>query len=244
MPPIILGIDIGGSGIKGAPVDVSNGTLVDNRFRVETPQPAKPEPMAECVAEVVSHFGWTGPIGCTFPAVVQAGVVKTAANVDPAWISVDAETLITKATGSPTQVLNDADAAGVAEAAFGAAAGVGGVAVVLTLGTGVGSALFTGGALVANTEFGHIYFRGGAAERYVADSVRKSEALGWGEWAERLTAYLSYLEVLLWPELIVLGGGVSKQADEFLDLIQIRTPVVAASLRNNAGIVGAAMAAS
>lgn len=241
---MLLGIDIGGSGVKGAPVNETTGELTAERLRIPTPSPATPESVAGTVAEIVHHFGWSGPVGCTYPGVVEGGRILTAANVDSAWIGVDGAGLLSDATGCPAALINDADAAGLAEIAFGSGRASEGVVILLTLGTGVGSALFTHGQLVPNTEFGHLYFQGGAAEKFVSDAVRKSEDLSWTEWAARLNAYLGYIEILLWPELIILGGGVSKRHEEFLGLLTTRARVVAAELRNNAGIVGAALAAA
>lgn len=239
----ILGIDIGGSGIKGAPVDLVRGEVVTDRLRVETPQPSKPDAVAEVVAEIARNFDWKGPIGCTFPAVVMHGTVMTAANVDKSWIGTDGAALFSNATGCSVRLINDADAAGIAEIEFGAARGESGVVLLLTLGTGVGSALFTAGTLLPNTELGHLWFKGDIAERYVADSARKDEDLHWHEWAGRLNEYLGYLDGLFSPDLIVIGGGVSKSHEKFLPKLETRARIEAAQLLNNAGIVGAAIAA-
>jgi len=237
----VLGIDIGGTGIKGAVVDTKRGVLKSDRLRILTPHPATPDSVAEVVGKIVEHFDWEGPVGCTFPGVVREGTVHTAANLDDAWIGRSAVDLFMKATGaSLVTVVNDADAAGEAERAFGAAKEHEGVVLVATLGTGIGSALFVRGNLVPNTELGHLPLHGDAAERYAAESVRETQALGWEEWAGRVTEYLRMVEDLLWPELIVLGGGVSKQGDRFIPLLDVRTRVVAADLRNKARIVGAA----
>lgn len=238
-----LGIDIGGTGIKGAPVDVATGSLLVARRRIPTPQPATPDAVTEVVAELARAFDWTGPIGATFPAVVRRGVVHTASNVDDAWIGTDAAASFGAATGTEVTVLNDADAAGVAEVAFGAGRARPGTVVMLTLGTGIGSAVFVGGTLVPNTEFGKLEIRGKAAERRAAESVRERKDLSWKEWAERLDEFLASLEALLWPELIIVGGGVSKKADKFLPLLHARAELVPAALRNDAGIIGAALAA-
>lgn len=241
---MLLGIDIGGSGVKGAPVDRTTGKLACERIRIPTPRPATPESVAKTVKQIVHHFEWNGPVGCTYPGVVEGGKVLTAANVDSAWIGVDAGKLMSEATGCPTTVINDADAAGLAEIAFGSGRASRGVVLLLTLGTGVGSALFTNGELVPNTELGHLFFQGGPAEKYVSDATRTAEELAWEEWASRLNAYLGYLEILFWPELIILGGGVSKRHEDFIGLLTTRAPAVPAELRNNAGIVGAAIAAA
>ncbi len=249
----VIGVDIGGSGIKAAPVDVATGRLLGDRVRLETPTPATPDAVAATVAAVVGQVleepGGTSvdaatPIGLTLPAVVRSGVVKTAANIDRGWIGVHAVDLFGPALGRPVVVVNDADAAGVAEVRFGAGRGVAGVVLMVTLGTGIGSALFSGGTLVPNTELGHLPLHGGDAEDYAASSVRKAEGLSMKQYAKRLHHYLALVERLLWPDLIIVGGGISKRADEFLPHIQLDTPVVPAGLRNEAGIVGAALLAS
>ncbi|MEV4576979.1 polyphosphate--glucose phosphotransferase [Nonomuraea jabiensis] len=235
----VLGIDIGGSGIKGAPVDIEAGELVQERLRIPTPQPSKPDEVAEAVAEIVKHFGWSGPVGVTFPGVVKDGVVRTAANVDHSWIGVDAAKLFGGAT-----VLNDADAAGVAEVTYGHGRGQRGTVLVLTFGTGIGSALFTEGTLVPNTELGHLELRGKDAEHRASARAREEHELSWEKWAERVEEYLRHVEMLLSPTLIVIGGGASRKADKFLPHVHIDTPVVPAALQNEAGIIGAALAAS
>lgn len=237
-----LGIDIGGSGIKGAPVDVADGALTTERLRIETPQPATPDAVVATVGELVAHFGWTGPVGVTFPAIVRRGVIGSAANVDPSWIGVDAAQRFGEVVAGPATVLNDADAAGLAEVAFGAGRGVAGVVILLTFGTGIGSALFVDGRLVPNTELGHLEVDGHDAETRAAASVREEQEMSWKKWAERVDRYLEVVEALFSPELIIVGGGVSKKAEKFLPLLDIETPVVPAQLLNEAGIVGAAMA--
>lgn len=239
----ILGIDIGGTGIKGAPVNVKTGKLLTERYRLPTPQPSKPDPIADTVAEIVDHFEWKGPIGCTFPAVIKKGVVYTAANVDPGWIAVNGEKLLKKKTKRPVMLLNDADAAGLAEMQFGAGRGKSGVAAVLTFGTGIGSALFIDGTLVPNTELGHIEVRGKDGERRASDRVRQEKDLSWKQWAARVEEYLGRIEALLSPDLIIIGGGASKKADKFLPHVNLRTKIIPARLLNDAGIVGAALAA-
>ncbi|NHC13337.1 polyphosphate--glucose phosphotransferase [Motilibacter deserti] len=240
-----FGVDIGGSGVKGAPVDLATGELLDERYRIPTPQPATPEAVAEAVAEVCAHFEWTGPLGCTVPAVVTSGVARSAANIDKSWIGTDVEALLRKATGaSAVAAVNDADAAGVAEVAYGAAKGRGGVVIVLTLGTGIGSALVVDGVLVPNTELGHLEIDGHDAEKRAADSAREREDLSWKDWAARLDRYLKHVEMLFSPSLFVLGGGVSKKSEKFLPLLSLDTPVIPAELRNNAGIAGAALLAA
>ncbi len=236
-----FGIDIGGSGIKGAPVDLDTGTLETERYRIPTPEPSTPRAVAETVVRVLAHFGWSGPFGCTFPGVVTAGVVRTAANVDPAWIDTPLEEMLAASTGCAVAAVNDADAAGLAEARFGAAKGRDGVVVLTTLGTGIGSALLVGGHLVPNTEFGHLEVDGADAETRASDAARDREGLSWEEWAGRLERYYRALEGLVWPELFVVGGGVSKKSENFLPLLDLRTEIVPAQLRNSAGIVGAAL---
>lgn len=238
----ILGIDIGGSALKGAPVDTQTGKLLAERFRVETPDKASPDEMAAMVARIAAHFRWKGPIGVGFPGVVQESVARTAANLDRRFVDCDLAALFSKATGCRVSATNDADAAGFAEMTFGAGHGHQGVVLLLTLGTGVGSALFYNGVLFPNSELGHLPMRGRAAEKRVAASVRSAQGLGWKEWGTRLDDYLAVLEMLLWPELIILGGGVSAKSDKFFKYLKRRTPVVPAEFLNEAGIVGAAMA--
>jgi polyphosphate glucokinase len=239
----ILGIDIGGTGIKGAPCDTRAGQLITARQRILTPKPATPDAVAEVVADIAKHFDWTGPIGATFPAVVQRGVIATAANVDESWIGTDAAALFSKVTGAQATVVNDADAAGIAEMEFGAGQHRTGTVVVVTLGTGIGSAVFSDGALIPNTELGHLQIRGKDAERRASELVRETKRLSWKQWAKRLNEYFEHLEALLWPDLIVIGGGISKKSEKFLPLLQTRAEVVPAKLLNDAGIVGAAIAA-
>lgn len=239
----VFGLDIGGSGIKGAPVDTTTGALLAERFRIPTPQPATPDAMIAMAVEVVKNFDWNGPIGCGFPAVVKAGIVHTAANIDPAWIGFDLQRGLQDALGQRVRVLNDADAAGMAELRYGAGRAVEGVVLMLTLGTGIGTALFVKGQLVPNTELGHIEIRGKDAEKRAADRVRKQKGLSWKEYAARVNEYLDAIERLLWPDLIIIGGGASKEADKFLSRLVTRAPIVPAQLLNNAGIAGAALAA-
>ena len=225
-----LGIDIGGTGIKGAPVDLATGKLLADRKKIATPSPSTPEAVTEVVRELVQAFSWTGIIGATFPGVVAGGTVRTAANVDKTWIDRDAASLFGKATGTGVTVLNDADAAGVAEMTFGA---------------GVGSALFTDGTLVRNTEFGHIEIRGKDAEKRASEHAKVTRGWGWKEWTERVSEYLQHVEALLSPDLIIVGGGISKESEKWVPLLTgIRAKVVPAALQNDAGIVGAAMAAA
>ncbi|MFJ2703406.1 polyphosphate--glucose phosphotransferase [Streptomyces sp. NPDC087428] len=240
----IFGVDIGGSGIKGAPVDLDRGDLAQERHKVLTPHPATPEDVAGCVAEVVGHFNWSGPVGITYPGVVTSGVTRSAANVDKGWIDLDARTLLSDKLGLPVTLLNDADAAGIAEMTFGAGRGRKGTVIVLTLGTGIGSALFIDGRLVPNTELGHLELNGHDAEKHASTKAKEDEDLSWHHWAHRVQKYLVHVEMLFSPELFIIGGGVSRKADKFLPLIEhVRSEMVPAELQNNAGIVGAAMAA-
>jgi polyphosphate glucokinase len=239
----ILGIDIGGSGVKGAPVDTVRGELLAERYRVVTPQPADVTSVVEAVAEVAGKFEGWDRVGVTFPGVVVDGITKTAANVDKSWVDAPAARLFTERLGKPVSVLNDADAAGVAEVAFGAGHHQSGLTMMLTFGTGIGSALFLDGVLIPNTEFGHLELDGKDAELRAADRVRESEDMSWEKWASRVQDYLRHVEMLLSPRLFIIGGGVSKKADKFFPLIDIRTPMVPATLLNNAGIIGAAVTA-
>jgi polyphosphate glucokinase len=238
----LIGVDVGGSGIKGALVDIATGTA-NGRIRIPTPQPATPDAVAETVAKVVEQLEVSGPIGCTLPAVVVGGTVRTAAHIDESWIGTHAAALIGRAAGRPCAVLNDADAAGVAEARFGAARGRRGVVLVVTVGTGIGTALLNDGQLVPNSELGHIEIRGKVADAWASDAKRTEKQLTWSQWAERLDAYLTHLHSVLWPELIVIGGGVVKHADQFFDAIDPGCEVRIAELGNLAGIVGAALCA-
>jgi polyphosphate glucokinase len=239
----LVGIDIGGTGIKAAPVDLDAGKLSAERVREPTPDPSTPQAIANVVARLVAGSGVEGPIGITLPSVVRAGIVKTASNIDKAWIGTDAVELFSSATGRDVSVVNDADAAGMAEMRFGAGKGHRGVVILLTLGTGIGSALFIDGVLVPNSELGHLRLHGRSAEKWTAESVREREGLSWSAWAGRLTDYLERVEKLLWPELFIIGGGVSRQASKFVSMLGCSTPVVGAQLHNDAGIVGAAMIA-
>ena len=240
----VLGIDVGGSGVKAALVDLATGQLAVERRKILTPQPATPAAVAATVAALAAQFEPAAGTGVAVPAVVKHGTTLTAANIDPAWIGCDAGAVFAAALGRPVAVLNDADAAGLAEMRFGAGRGVTGTVIMLTLGTGIGSAVFVDGTLVPNTEFGHLDIRGKPAERRAAAQVRKLAHLSWGKWALRLSEVLIAIERLLWPDLFILGGGVSRRHEKFAPLLECRTPVVPAALGNDAGIVGAALAAS
>ncbi|QQM41050.1 polyphosphate--glucose phosphotransferase [Streptomyces liliifuscus] len=243
----IFGVDIGGSGIKGAPVDLDVGDLAAERHKVLTPHPATPDAVADGVKEVVDHFGWTGPVGITFPGVVTGGAtIRTAANVDKDWIDTDARALLgDRLGGLPVTVLNDADAAGVAEMQFGAGQGRQGTVFLLTFGTGIGSALFVDGILVPNTELGHLELNGHDAEKHASTKAKEDHDLSWEHWAHRVQKYLAHVEMLFSPELFIIGGGVSRKSHKFLPLIEgIKAEIVPAQLQNNAGIVGAAMRAA
>src|SRR6478672_1399571 len=240
-----FGIDFGGSGIKGAPVDLDSGDFAAERVRSPTPDPSTPEAVAEVLVDLLRRFPDSGgPVGVTVPGVVRHGVVHSAANIDKSWLGTDADALFTKATGRDVHVVNDADAAGLAEVRYGAAKGRQGLVIVTTLGTGIGSALVYDGVLVPNSELGHLEIDGKNAEKRAANSAREAEDLSWERWAKRLTKYYRTLEDLFSPDLFVVGGGVSKKADEFLPLLDLETEIVPATLRNRAGIVGAALYAT
>lgn len=240
----LLGIDVGGSGIKGAPVDLATGKLLADRIRLETPAKGKPADVLDVVCQVARSFDTTGPFGVTFPGVVIRGTIHTAANMDKGWVGLNLPAELRKRLRRPAVAMNDADAAGVAEVAFGAGKGAKGVVVMITLGTGIGCAVFNDGVLLPNTEFGHLEIDGHDAESRAAARVRDEEGLSWEEFAKRVGHYLRRLDSLLWPDLILIGGGVSKKAEKFLPLIQVRCPVKPAKLFNDAGIVGAALLAA
>jgi polyphosphate glucokinase len=238
-----FGIDVGGSGVKGGIVDLTTGKLVGERFKLPTPQPATPDAVAKTIADVVAHFEWTGPLGVTYPGVVTEGIVRTAANVDKSWIGTNAAEVYSAALGDqPVTVLNDADAAGLAEERFGAGRDVSGVVVLLTFGTGIGSAVIHNGLLLPNTEFGHLEVGGKEAEHRAASSVKERKDWSWERWTKEVTRVLVAVENAIWPDLFIVGGGISRKADKWVPLLANRTPVVAAALQNTAGIVGAAMA--
>ena len=238
----VFGIDVGGSGIKGAPVDTETGELIAERVRVKTPQPSTPEAIGATEVEVVRRSGWDGPVGCGFPAVIKDGMVRTAANIDKAAIGFDMQGRLQQDLNVPVHVINDGDAAGLAEMRWGAGRAVEGVVLMLTLGTGIGTSLFVEGRLVPNTELGHIELRGEDAEHRASDSARKRDDLSWKEYAERLDEYLHKIEDLLWPDLIVVGGGISKKSERFFPHLTARTKLVPAQMLNEAGIAGAALA--
>lgn len=238
-----FGVDIGGSGIKGAMVDLTRGDLATERVKYLTPHPSTPEAVADVVARLVREAGWSGELGCTFPAVINHGVAQSAANVDKSWIGTDVDKVFTDITGLDVTVLNDADAAGLAEARYGAAEGVDGVVILLTFGTGIGSALLLDGKLVPNTELGHLELDGHDAEKRASSAAKENEGLSYKQWAKRVQKYMAHVERLFTPDLFVVGGGISKNSDKWLPLLDLRAPVKPAELLNNAGIVGAALAA-
>lgn len=238
----ILGIDIGGTGIKSAIVETKTGELITERKRVVTPRPATPDAIGKTLKEVVEQHEWSGPIGIGFPAAIQHGIARTAANVDKTFIGLPIAECFSKHTGCPVYIANDADVAGLAEMRFGAGKDNRGVVLIVTIGTGLGTALFSDGHLQPNTELGHVYLSNGVeAERYASEAVRIVKELKWKEWGERLNLYLTTMESLLWPDLIILGGGVSEKLHKFSPMLTTTVPVVAASFLNQAGIVGAAL---
>lgn len=237
----ILGIDIGGSGVKGAIVNTKKGKLITERYRIPTPQPATPEAVADEIRKIAKHFKWKGPIGAGFPGVIQQGIARTAANVDKSWIDKDLNKLFSKATGCKVHVVNDADAAGMAEAKFGAGKKERGTIMLITVGTGLGTVIFTNGKLVPNMEVGHLILNGMDAETYASDAARKRDKLDWETWALRFNEYLLYIEALFWPDKIIIGGGASKKPESFFPYLTVKAKVVPAKLKNEAGIVGAAM---
>jgi polyphosphate glucokinase len=238
-----FGVDVGGSGVKGGIVDLDTGHLIGERFKLATPQPSTPDAVATTVAAVVREFGWTGPLGVTYPGVVTNGIVRTAANVDKGWIGTDAVKVISgKLDGQAVTVLNDADAAGLAEEKFGAGKDNSGVIVLLTFGTGIGSAVIHNGVLLPNTEFGHLEVGGKEAEHRAASSIKDAKEWSYQRWTEEVTKVLVVIENAIWPDLFIAGGGISRKADKWIPMLKNRTPVVGAALQNTAGIVGAAMA--
>lgn len=239
----ILGIDVGGSGIKGAPVDTETGQLLAERIRIKTPKNGEPEPIAEVVNQIAQSFNWKAPIGIGFPAPIKGGVAMMAANVSEKWVGTNADALFTKITGCDCTMINDADAAGVAEMSFGAGRGNYGTVIMITLGTGIGTAIFHRGQLLPNTEFGHLEIDGEDAEFRASDAARQRDNLSWKKYAKRLNKFLGTMERLFWPNLFIIGGGISKESEKFLPLLTIDTHIVPAQLLNEAGIVGAALGA-
>jgi polyphosphate glucokinase len=245
MAELPFGIDFGGTGIKGAPVDLVLGDFAAERERFRTPEKSTPDNVAQIFVDLLAKFpDCQGPVGVTVPGVVRHGVVHSAANIDKAWIGTDADALFTKATGRDVHVVNDADAAGLAEVRYGAAKGRRGLVIVTTLGTGIGSAMVNDGVLVPNSELGHLEIDGHDAESRAANSARTRENLSWEHWAKRLATYYRTLEMLFSPDLFVVGGGVSKESDAFLPLLDLETEIIPAQLRNKAGVVGAALYAT
>ncbi|MFN8381803.1 MAG: ROK family protein [Anaerolineales bacterium] len=239
----ILGIDVGGSGIKGAPVDTETGQLLAERIRIKTPKNGEPEPIAEVVKQIAQSFNWSGSIGIGFPAPIKSGVAMMAANVSEKWVGTNADALFTKVTGCECTLINDADAAGLAEMTFGAGRGQPGTVIMITLGTGIGTAIFHRGHLLPNTEFGHLEVNGEDAEFRASDAARQREDLSWKKYAKRLSKYFNALEKLFWPDLFIIGGGISKESEKYVPLLTIDTPVITAQMLNQAGIVGAALGA-
>lgn len=235
-----LGIDIGGSGIKGGIVDLEKGELIGERYKIPTPQPAIPTAVAHVVKEIVEHFSWTGPLGITVPSVIIRGITKTANNIDPSWIGLDAYSLLSTILGREVALINDADAAGIAEKTFGAAKDFPGTVLLLTFGTGIGSALISNKTLYPNSELGQLAIGNKSAEKRAASSIKEKEKLSYNEWAERVNRILHEYEKILAPDLFIIGGGISKKSEKWLHLINIATPVVIAALHNEAGIIGAA----
>src|SRR5512147_151359 len=238
----VLGIDVGGSGIKGAPVDTTTGKLLAERIRIKTPKKAEPKPVADVVAEIAKSFDWKGPIGIGFPAPIKGGVALMAANVSEKWVGTNADDLFTKTTGCDCTMINDADAAGLAEMKFGAGKGQPGTVIMITLGTGIGTAIFYRGNLLPNTEFGHLEMKGKDAEHRASDAVRQRDELSWKKYAKRLNKYLAQMEKLFWPDLFIIGGGISKESEKYIPLLRLETPIIPAQFLNEAGIVGAALA--
>ena len=240
----ILGIDIGGSGIKGALVNMETGEMITERFRIPTPKSRKPKPMAEVVAKIVQHFDYKGPIGCGFPTVIKNGICKTPGNLHKKWAGVNVNELFSEATGLPVKVVNDADAAGYASMNFGVGRGKDGLVVMITIGTGLGSGVFFNGELIPNFELGQIpYKKYDKIELWAAASAKEKEELSYKKWGKRFNVFLELVELIVSPDLIILGGGTSKDWEEFKEYISIETPVIPAELQNHAGIIGAAAAA-
>lgn len=240
----ILGIDFGGSGIKAAPVNINTGLLTAERHRIETPQPATPEAVGEVIDQLIKHFNWKGKVGIGFPAAIQKGIVKTAANIDKSWINTPVDQFISEKTGCKAYTVNDADAAGIAEMAHGAGKNKSGVIMVLTVGTGIGTAIFNNGQLLPNTEIGHLQFKDITIEKYASDATRKRLDLNWKKWGTRFSKVVNHYENLFYPDMFILGGGISRKYDKFEEYLDIKTPLLPAKLLNDAGIIGAAMYAA
>ena len=240
----VLGIDIGGTGIKGAPVNVKTGEMIGERFRIPTPNPATPDAVADVVRQIAEHFKWKGPIGCTIPARVEHGLVRTAANIHEDWIDTPVDDLMQKATGCPVTTLNDADAAGLASMRYGTGKGRDGLVLFITVGTGIGSAMFYDQVLIPGIELGHLRLKGAAAELYASDRTRKQKELSWKRWAKRFQKYLDRVEFLFAPDTIIIGGGISRpsKAEQYLPRLSTKCELIVAELENEAGIIGAAAA--
>lgn len=239
----VLGLDIGGSGIKAAPVDIIKGEFLGERYRLATPQPATPEKMLSTITEIVDHFNWKGPIGCGFPAVIKNDTVNTAANIDESWIGLNVGKIIHERTGCKTHMMNDVDAAGLAEMTFGAGIEKKGTVIMMAFGTGIGTSIFTNGDLLPNSEFGHLILANGKkSETYASNAARIRNDLSWDEWTNRLNNIISYMDFLFWPDMYILGGGVIKEHDQFLHKIKSTAEIVPAKLLNHAGIIGSALA--
>lgn len=238
----ILGIDVGGSGIKGAPVDCSTGTLLKERLRIPTPTPATPSAVFKTINKIIKHFAWTDAVGCGFPAVIRNNLVKTASNIDHKWLGINISDLAEKEFSNPILFINDADAAGLAEMKFGSGNKSNGLTVLLTVGTGIGSAIFYRDTLIPNSELGHLILNGKIAEHFASDAVRKAEDLSWKNWGKRFNEYLNEIERLFWPDQIIIGGGMSKKIEKFVKHLNLKAKVLPASLKNEAGIIGAALA--
>lgn len=240
----VLGIDVGGSGIKGAPVNINTGELLQERHRIETPKPATPEAVAKVIGKLIKHFNWTGKVGVGFPAAIQHGIVKTASNIDKSWINTNIDEFLSKKTGCPIFTANDADVAGLAELNFGVGKDKQGVVLLITVGTGIGTVLFINGQLIPNTELGHMKYKDLTIEKYTSDTTRKLLDLSWKKWGLRFSDSLHYFEKLFYPDLFIIGGGGSKKFDKYKEYLKIKTPVEPAELLNNAGIIGAAIYAA
>ena len=237
----ILGVDIGGTGIKAAINETQTGELVSEHKRIPTPKPATPQNIAESLSQLVTEFAWSGPIGCGFPATVHHGIAYSASNIDPSWINTDAQTLFSQVTGQPCFVVNDADAAGMAEMRFGTGQNNRGVTILLTIGTGIGSAVFVNGRLHPNTELGHVRFGDSIAERYCAESVRIKLNLSWQEWGTRFNEYLNHLEFVFNPDRFIIGGGIAEHMTQFQPFLHTKALILPARSLNQAGIIGAAL---